>query len=68
MYIDRLRMQQTLKEKTGDCIDVTRRQQEKENGHIEEHTASGTRPALWIRADLTAWKKSTTPSVLSLSN
>ena len=34
----------------------------------EEHTASGTRPALWIRADLTAWKKSTTPSVLSLSS
>ena len=31
-------------------------------------TASGTRPGLWIRADLAAWKKSTTPSVLSLSS
>ena len=33
-----------------------------------EHTASGTRPGLWIREALTAWRKSTTPSVLSLSN
>ena len=34
----------------------------------ETPTASGMRPALWIQADFTAWKKSTTPSVLSLSN
>ena len=33
-----------------------------------EHTASGTRPGLWIREALTAWRKLTTPSVLSLSN
>ena len=33
-----------------------------------EHTASGTRPGLSIREALTAWRKSTTPSVLSLSN
>ena len=39
-----------------------------ESGERAEHTASGTRPGLWIREALTAWRKSTTPSVLSLSN
>ena len=34
----------------------------------EGHTASGTRPARWMRVDFAAWKKSTTPSVLSLSS
>ena len=37
-------------------------------GKRNRPTASGTRPGLWIRADLAAWKKSTTPSVLSLSS
>ena len=31
-------------------------------------TTSGTSPALWMRADLMDWKKSTTPSVFSRSN
>ena len=31
-------------------------------------TGSGTSPDLWIRADLTAWKMSTTPSVLRRSS
>ena len=30
-------------------------------------TVLGTRPALWRRADLMTWRKSTTPSVLSRS-
>ena len=40
----------------------------KNKGKRNRPTASGTRPGLCIRADLAAWKKSTTPSVLSLSS
>ena len=39
----------------------------KKNSYII-HTSSGIRSALWMRADLAAWKKSTTPSVFSRSN